>query len=134
MFAWHCDRLATLSRLVSVLNWKVPYQLSVVAVTPGVTVAIVKVSLWSRGKVGRTVRVLGGRRGRRGRSPVHPDWGGGLQVLLQRSLTVSRAVLTQRRPELQRTRCQGGELRGSRANPFRWNPLTREGGLGLMGD
>ena len=78
MFAWHCDRLATLSRLVSVLNWKVPYQLSVVAVTPGVTVAIVKVSLWSRGKVGRTVRVLGRRRGERGRSPVHPDWGGGV--------------------------------------------------------
>ena len=43
-----------------------------------VTGTIVKVSVWSRGKVGRTVRVVsGGRRGR-GRGPVHPDWGGGV--------------------------------------------------------
>ena len=77
MFAWHCVRLATLSRhYKSLLNWKVPHQLSVVAVRSGLAVTIEKVSLWSRGKVGRTVRVR--RRGRRGRLPVDPDWGGGI--------------------------------------------------------
>ena len=75
MFAWHCVLLAS-SRLVSLLDWKVPDQLPGEAVSPGRPAGpVVKVSVWSRGKVGRTVRVLGGRReGSRG--PVDPGRGG----------------------------------------------------------
>ena len=44
------------------------------AVSSGLTLTRLKVSGWSGGKVGRTVRVVGGRRGRA--RPVHPGWGG----------------------------------------------------------
>lgn len=70
--------MAAMALTVSLLDWKVPDKLSLLAVGPGLPAGpIVKVSVWSGGKVGRTVRVVAGGRGR-GRGPVHPGWGGAL--------------------------------------------------------